>query len=99
MPRTGRAAAGGVIYHVLNRGNGRSRLFHKEADYDAFLGLLGQVRQVVPLRLLAWCLTPNHWHLVLWPSHDGQLSRFMLRLSTAHVRRHHAHYHTPCGPS
>ena len=97
MPRTGRAAAGGVIYHVLNRGNRRSRLFHKEADYDAFIRLLGQVREAAPLRVVAWCLMPNHWHLVLWPKDDGQLSRFMLRLSTAHVRRHHAHYHTAGG--
>jgi len=97
MPRVGRAAKGGVVYHVLNRGNGRMRLFHKEADYDAFVRLLGQVRQSVPVRLLAWCLMPNHWHLVLWPREDGELSKFMLRLSTAHVRRHHAHYHTNSG--
>jgi len=45
MPRVGRAAKGGVVYHVLNRGNGRMRLFHKEADYDGVLMLLGQVRQ------------------------------------------------------
>jgi len=73
IPRVGRAAKGGVVYHALNRGNGRMRLFHKEADYDAFLRLLGQVRQAVPVRLLAWCLMPNHWHLVLWPREDGEL--------------------------
>jgi putative transposase len=97
MPRTGRAAPGGKVYHVLNRGNGRCRLFHKEADYQAFQRLLLQVKEAVPVRVLAWCLMPNHWHLVLWPSEDGQLSRFMLRLSTAHVRRHFAHYHTTSG--
>jgi putative transposase len=43
--------------------------------------------------LLAYCLMPNHWHLVLKPRRDGDLSRFMQRLLTAHVRRHHAHYH------
>ena len=97
MPRVGRAARGGGVYHVLNCGNGRMRLFHKEADYEAFLRLLVQVRQAVPVRLLAWCLMPNHWHLVLWPREDGELSKFMLRLGTAHVRRHHAHYHTSSG--
>jgi putative transposase len=35
----------------------------------------------------------NHWHLILWPRKDGDLSRFMLRLTTAHVRRCYAHYH------
>ena len=99
MPRTGRAAPGGKIYHVLNRGNGRSRLFRKEQDYAAFEGLLfDEVAAAVPgVRILAWCLMPNHWHLVLWPRADGQLSNFMLRLTTAHVRRHHAHYHASAG--
>lgn len=97
MPRTGRAAPGGRVYHVLNRGNGRCRLFHKDADYEAFESLLAEVRQAVPVELLAWCLMPNHWHLVLRPAEDGQLSRFMLRLSTAHVRRHFAYYHTSSG--
>jgi putative transposase len=97
MPRIARAAPGGKIYHVLNRGNGRCRLFHKDADYAAFQKLLFEVREAVPLRVLAWCLMPNHWHLVLWPTADGQLSKFMLRLTTAHVRRHHAHHHTTSG--
>ncbi|HEY8748408.1 MAG TPA: transposase [Tepidisphaeraceae bacterium] len=98
MPRIARAAPGGRIYHVLNRGNGRSRLFHKEADYAAFLSLLSEVRQAVPgMRVLAWCLMPNHWHLLLWPRKDGELASFMLRLTTAHVRRHFAHYHNSAG--
>jgi putative transposase len=97
MPRIARGAPGGQVYHVLNRGNGRKRLFHKPADYAAFQDLLFEVAEAVPVRILAWCLMPNHWHLVLWPRADGQLSNFMLRLTTAHVRRHHAHYHTSAG--
>ena len=97
MPRVGRAAVGGIIYHVINRGNGRQKLFHKPSDYDAFIALLAAVQAVVPMRILAICLMPNHWHLVLWPYRDGDLSRFMLRLTTAHVRRHHAHYHNEGG--
>jgi putative transposase len=97
MPRVGRAAAGGVIYHVLNRGNGRQRLFHKPQDYDAFVRLLAEVKEALPVRVLSYCLMPNHWHLVLWPHRDGELSRFILRLATAHVRRHFAHYHNTSG--
>jgi hypothetical protein len=37
MPRIVRVARGGIVQHVLNRGDGRLRLFHKPADYDAFL--------------------------------------------------------------
>ena len=44
MPRVGRAASGGVVYHVLNRGNGRMRLFLKEGDYEAFI----HANRVVP---------------------------------------------------
>jgi len=36
MPRTARSTEAGMVYHVLNRGNGRMRLFHKAADYEAF---------------------------------------------------------------
>ncbi|HET6248959.1 MAG TPA: transposase, partial [Tepidisphaeraceae bacterium] len=97
MPRVGRIAPGGVIYHVLNRGNGRRQLFLKDGDYLAFLKLLAEVRETVPIDLLAYCLMPNHWHLVLRPSGDGDLSKFMLRLTTAHVRRHYAHYHDSAG--
>ena len=46
------------------------------------------------MRLLAWCLIPNHFHLVLWPHGDGDLSRWMQWLMTSHVRRYHRHYHS-----
>jgi len=92
MPRVGRIAPGGVIYHVVNRGNGRKALFHKDGDYAAFIKLLAEVKETTPVRILAYCLMGNHWHLVLWPREDGELSKFMLRLTTAHVRRYYAHY-------
>ena len=92
MPRVGRVAPGGVVQHVLNRGNRRGRLFAKAGDYDAFLRAMLLAAAGVPgVRVLGWCLMPNHWHLVLWPTADGELSRFMLRLTTTHVRRAYAH--------
>jgi putative transposase len=97
MPRVGRKAPGGRVYHVINRGNGRARLLHKPGDFDAFVRLLALYRGQVGMRVLGFCLMGNHWHLVLWPRADGDLSRFMLRLTTAHVRRHHAHYNRSAG--
>jgi len=98
MPRTARAVEGGMIYHVLNRGNGRMRIFHKPADFQAFIELLIQARtDAADPDLLALCLMPNHWHLVLRPKADKDLAIFMRWLCTAHVRRHHAHYHSPPG--
>ena len=93
MGRARRAAAGGVVYHVLNRGNGRARIFHKPGDYDAFIRLPREGQAVVPIRLLGFCLMPNHWHLVLWPHADGDLSHFMGWVSNTHVKRYREHYH------
>jgi putative transposase len=92
MPRTARASQGGYCYHVLNRGNGRAEVFHKEGDYLAFVRLMGQACERLPLRVVGWCLMPNHFHLVLWPYGDGDLSRWTQWLLTAHVRRYHRHY-------
>jgi putative transposase len=94
MPRTARASQGGFCYHVLNRGNARRTVFHKAGDFVAFLKLLRQAGERTPMRLLAYCLMPNHFHLVLWPFADGDLSTYMGWLLTAHVRRYHQHYHS-----
>ena len=40
MPRTARASVGGICYHVLNRGNARPKVFHKDGDYEAFVELI-----------------------------------------------------------
>ena len=65
------------------------RVFHRPDDYAAFFELLAQACERRPMRLLTACLMPNHFHLVLWPRHDGDLSRWMQWLLTAHVRRFH----------
>jgi len=92
MPRPKRSAPAVYCYHVLNRGNGRQRVFHKEADYAAFVRLFDEAQVRCPMRVLAYCLMPNHFHLVVWPWGDGDLSRWMQWLQTTHVRRYHEHY-------
>lgn len=94
MPRTLRASAGGYGYYVLNRGNARSQIFHTDADYEAFLRLIAEAGLRVPMQVLAYCLMPNHFHLVARPRHDGDLSRWMHWLMNAHVRRHAAVHRT-----
>jgi putative transposase len=93
MPRTARASVGGMCYHVINRGNARGTVFHKDDDFAAFLRLIGDAHERLAMRVLAYCLLNNHFHLVLWPHGDGDLSRWMQWLLTAHVRRYHRHYH------
>lgn len=81
-----------MCYHVLNRGNARQRVFKKDGDFAAFLQLLADAKERLPMRIVGYCLMSNHFHLVLWPHKDGDLSRFMQWLLTAHVRRYHRHY-------
>ena len=83
---------GGVCYHVLNRGNARDDVFHKDGDFGAFIDLIAAANDRLPMRLLSYCLLTNHFHLVLWPHEDGDLSRWMQWLLTSHVRRYHRHY-------
>ncbi len=92
MPRTARASLGGLTYHVLNRGNARAQVFHKPEDYQAFLDMMVQATIRIPMRILAYCLMPNHFHLALWPHLDHDLSRWMHWLLTTHVRRYLRHY-------
>jgi len=95
MPRTARASAANYCYHVLNRGNGRARVFHKEGDYDAFVDLFGEARLRFPtMRLLAYVLMSNHFHVALWPTGDGDLGRWIHWVMTAHVRRYLKHDHS-----
>ena len=92
MPRTARNAPGGLVYHVLNRANGRLRLFKKDADFLAFERVMKLAFERVPIRILSWCLMSNHWHLVLWPERDGDLTGFMRQLTLTHAQRwKHAH--------
>jgi putative transposase len=79
-----------MVYHVWNRANFRSRLFRNPSHYQAFLGIVEESRNFVPMRILAYCLMPNHWHLVLYPRADGDLARFIQRVTMTHTQRYHA---------
>jgi putative transposase len=92
MPRTARAARGGWCYHVINRANNRAKIFREPADYLAFLGLIVESQARLELDLFAACLMPNHFHFVVRPHADSDLSRWMHWLLTTHVRRFHGRY-------
>jgi REP-associated tyrosine transposase len=94
MGRPLRVAPGELISHVLNRANGRQRLFDDDGNYRACERVMTQACDRVPIRLLAYCLIPNHWHLVVWPRQDGDLSRFMIWLTLTHTQRWHTHRQT-----
>jgi putative transposase len=94
MPRTARAIQAGLIYHVLNRGNGRLPLFHDDRDYAGFEQVLAEGLERYPVDLLTYCLMRNHWHLVVRGRTDEAIGRLLGWVGVTHVRRHHARYHS-----
>jgi putative transposase len=91
MPRPLRPVDEGLIYHVINRGNNRQIVFHKDADFAAFLDALGDLKQRKPFDLYGYCLMSNHFHLLLRPR-GVPISRIMQSLTVSHTQRYHRHY-------
>lgn len=90
MPRTARVNVGNEVYHVINRSNGRYRIFNTKQEYQIFERLLFETKELLDMRILAYIVMPNHWHLVLYPKNDVDLGVFMHRLTNAHTRKVHA---------
>ena len=72
-----RVAIGGVPYHVINRSNARVTIFDKKEEYKHFEELLLEGVELTGMQILGYCIMPNHWHLVLYPKHDGDMSEFI----------------------
>jgi putative transposase len=94
MPRPKRICPAGEVFHVLNRAVARLTIFEKREDYEAFLRVLDETWREVPLPVLAMVLMPHHWHFVVRPTADDQVSTFFRRLTVTHTMRWHAHYRT-----
>jgi putative transposase len=80
-----------MLFHVLNRGVGRMRLFLRDADFEAFERIVAQTLETRPMRIVAYCLMSNHWHFILWPQHEGDLGAFMQKLTITHARNWQEH--------
>ena len=87
MARKPRNTPGGYIYHVLNRSAGRIALFRNDADYVAFERVMLEAHRRVPLHILAWCLMKNHWHFVVRPRKDDEVTAFFRWLAHTHAMR------------
>jgi putative transposase len=88
MPRPPRRVFAGEYYHVLNRANRKSEVFHQPGDYTEFLKLMSKAQERVELAILAVCLMPNHFHLVVRPAQDRDITRWMKWLLTTHAVRY-----------
>jgi putative transposase len=94
MPRPPRADEAGGLYHALNLCNLRAEILHKDFNYYAFERIFHEGRQLHQVQLLDYQLMPNHYHLILRPLVDGEMSRLMGWESGTHTMRYHAHHHT-----
>ena len=98
MARPLRTILPGWVYHTLNRANAKAKILESPSDFDAFETVLEQAHERYPIRILAYCVMPNHWHFVLWPSSGPALSAFLKWLTVTHTRRWHLHRDTVgCG--
>jgi|EndMetStandDraft_3_1072993.scaffolds.fasta_scaffold07455_3 putative transposase len=92
MPRSRRISPDGFVQHVVNRGDHRDAIFHKPSDFRAFLAVIAEAAYRIPVRILAYCIMRNHFHLVLWPYEGKDLPAFMQLVMNIHINRYLRHY-------
>ena len=94
MARRPRVAPGGFVYHVLNRSAGRFNFFRSAKDFEAFHRLIVEAHTLHPIRILSYCILSNHWHFVVWPQHDGEVTAFFRWLAHTHAMRWRVSHNT-----
>jgi putative transposase len=75
-----------AYYHIMARGNQKQQVFLEEGDFEKYLALLKHYKRKYKFKLYAWCLMPNHVHLVLEINNTAQLAKIMQGISLAYVR-------------
>ena len=96
MPRRARSLLSECYVHVINRSAHNVPLFERSKDYRDFLRILREGLDRYPVRLVAYCLMSNHWHLVIAPVGSAVLSSLMHWVTTTHAVRFHKRRST-CG--
>ena len=86
MPRNPSAGTAGHLFHVTNHAIEGHLLCRDFGEFLALERLLARALQAAPIRLLAFCLMSNHWHLLLWPEADDDTRNFVRWLSMTHAR-------------
>lgn len=94
MPRQPRICPAGTTFHVLNRAVARLTLFETQDDYETFECVLAEAHAREPLPIFSYTVMPNHWHFVVRPQTDTQVSNFFRWLTHTHTMRWHAQHQT-----
>lgn len=89
MGRKHRIDIADLTYHVINRSNAKIPLFTEDFEFLQFEKVLEEAKDLFSLRIYAYCVMPNHWHLIVSPRRDGELSKFMQWLTLTHTQRFH----------
>lgn len=87
MPRTARIVVPGLAHHVIQRGNRKQRIFHTHGDCRCYVEMLAEAMRMHAVKCLAWCLMPNHVHLVLKPATADGLRAVMSSVHTRFAQR------------
>jgi len=91
MGRPPRISLGGYVYHVVCRGLQPKGIFRSNDDYEEFVTVLAEAVERFEPRVLSYCALPKHWHLVLTPRRDGDLSKLIAWMTVTHSARWHTH--------
>lgn len=92
MSRVSRTVVPGFPHHVTQRGNNRAQVFHGTDDCLAYLRLLLQHCREESVRIWAWCLMPNHIHLVAVPERESSLAKALQSVHAKYAIRYRRVY-------
>ena len=87
MARLARVVVPDAPHHVTQRGNRRMQTFFSDGDYQAYLDLLADWCDRCGVRIWAYCLMPNHSHLILVPPSEDGLARAVGETHRRYTRR------------
>lgn len=89
MARKPRLDLPGRAFHIMNRTVGRLQLFNNPQDYLLFMKIFREAWEITPIEIYAYCVMPNHFHILARSRAEGDISRFMHALSNTYTRRLH----------
>ena len=90
MSRLARLVVPGLPYHITQRGNGGQKTFFSDEDYAGYRDLLAEATREARVAVWAWCLMPNHVHLILCPGDEDGLRRALARAHRRYAGLIHA---------
>jgi putative transposase len=87
MPRIARIVAVGYPHHIVQRGNNKEEVFQHKKDYEKYLSLLERYSTEKKVNILAYCLMPNHAHLLMKPLEEKALCKMMQGVTLCYTQK------------